>query len=419
MTEVLPVTDISLPEIEAAGSGQRRLRRPAAARGARSGSARWTRLGRADGDADRRAGGDRGDLCRGRARQAALRPAVGDRSRPAPATRAGTAPATSATSTREGRLWVEGRLVHVITSAGRAGHPGRRRAGRRGADRRSPRPPWSGSVPTGTQHVVAVVVPPAEVDAGSAGRRRRWPRRSGDAAPVPLAAVLTVAPAADRHPAQLQDRPRRRGPVGRPGAGRPATGPAVRVLVTGASGALGAATARALAARGDRVTVLQRRPAGLGLPEVLADVADAAAVRRAVAGQDAVVHLAAKVDVHRPVAGVRRGPTSPGTAAVVAACRAAGVGRLVHVSSPSVAHAGSSLVGVGAGPGRSGPGPGGVRAEQGRRRADRAGGRRRRTWRSRRSGRTWSGGRATPSWSAGWSTGPGPAGWCWSGPARR
>ena len=32
MTEALPVTDISLAEIEAAGAGQRRLRRPAAAR---------------------------------------------------------------------------------------------------------------------------------------------------------------------------------------------------------------------------------------------------------------------------------------------------------------------------------------------------------------------------------------------------
>ena len=44
----------------------------------------------------------------------------------------------------------------------------------------------------------------------------------------------------------------------------------MRVLVTGASGMLGSATARALADRGDQVTVLQRRPAGLGLPEVLA-----------------------------------------------------------------------------------------------------------------------------------------------------
>src|SRR5215210_5077246 len=66
----------------------------------------------------------------------------------------------------------------------------------------------------------------------------------------------------------------RGGPLGRSGTGRPAAGTAVRVLVTGASGMLGSATARALAARGDRVTVLQRRASGLGLPEVLADVAD-------------------------------------------------------------------------------------------------------------------------------------------------
>ena len=44
----------------------------------------------------------------------------------------------------------------------------------------------------------------------------------------------------------------------------------MKVLVTGASGMLGGATAQALAARGDDVTVLQRRPAGLGLREVLA-----------------------------------------------------------------------------------------------------------------------------------------------------
>src|SRR3712207_1348518 len=39
-----------------------------------------------------------------------------------------------------------------------------------------------------------------------------------------------------------------------------------------------------------------------------------------------------------------------GTRTVRDACRAAGVGRLVHVSSPSVAHAGTALTGVGAGP---------------------------------------------------------------------
>ena len=53
----------------------------------------------------------------------------------------------------------------------------------------------------------------------------------------------------------------------------------MRVLVTGATGMLGRGVARALADRGDRVTVLQRRPAGLGLPEVLTDISDADSVR--------------------------------------------------------------------------------------------------------------------------------------------
>ena len=123
----------------------------------------------------------------------------------------------------------------------------------------------------------------------------------------------------------------------------------MRVLVTGASGLLGGRTALALAERGDQVTVLQRRPAGLGLPEVLADVADAAAVRQALAGQDAVVHLAAKVNITGPWSAYERANVV-GTRSVVDACLSTGVQRLVQVSSPSVAHAGASLVGVPAGP---------------------------------------------------------------------
>lgn len=112
---------------------------------------------------------------------------------------------------------------------------------------------------------------------------------------------------------------------------------------------LGRGVALALAARGDGVTVLQRRPARLGLPEVLADVADADAVRAAAAGHDAVVHLAAKVNVVGPEAEYLRVNVG-GTRAVVDGCLAARVERLVHVSSPSVAHPGRSLVGRGADP---------------------------------------------------------------------
>ena len=124
----------------------------------------------------------------------------------------------------------------------------------------------------------------------------------------------------------------------------------MKVLVTGASGMLGRETARALAARGEDVRLLQRRPAGLeGFEEVLGSVTDPAACQRAVEGVQAVVHLAAKVSVTGPhpeyVA-----TNVDGTANLLAAARAAGVSRFVMVSSPSVAHAGSALVGVGTTP---------------------------------------------------------------------
>jgi len=123
----------------------------------------------------------------------------------------------------------------------------------------------------------------------------------------------------------------------------------VKVLVTGASGMTGRALATALIARGDTVTVLQRRPSGLDTAEVLGDIADADVVRRAATGQEVVVHLAAKVDVVGPWTDYERANVD-GTRSVVAACRSTGVRRLINISSPSVAHAGAALVGAGAQP---------------------------------------------------------------------
>ena len=126
----------------------------------------------------------------------------------------------------------------------------------------------------------------------------------------------------------------------------------MRVLVTGASGMLGAGVAARAGRRGDDVTVLQRRPAGLAASrEVLGDVADRDAVaRRPWPGRTRSCTWPPRSTSSGPgrstsAANVERHPRPCSTR-----CRAAGVGRLVHVSSPSVAHAGPSLVGAGAGP---------------------------------------------------------------------
>lgn len=122
------------------------------------------------------------------------------------------------------------------------------------------------------------------------------------------------------------------------------------VLVTGASGFLGRAVAAELVAAGHDVRTLQRRPSGVAeATDVLGSVTDADAVARAVDGAEGVVHLAAKVSLAgRPEE--FRAVNVEGTRALLAASERAGVSRFVQVSSPSVAHAGSALAGVGAEP---------------------------------------------------------------------
>ena len=121
----------------------------------------------------------------------------------------------------------------------------------------------------------------------------------------------------------------------------------MRVLVTGASGLLGAATANAIASRGHEIVVFQRRASGLPFDEVRGEILDSEALTRALVGVDGVVHLAAKVSI----TGSRSEFESvnvEGTRQLLQSAKAAGVRSFVHVSSPSVAHDGMPIIGAGA-----------------------------------------------------------------------
>ncbi len=113
---------------------------------------------------------------------------------------------------------------------------------------------------------------------------------------------------------------------------------------------MGRGVVEQLRARGDAVVTLQRTAGNwpAGVEEYLGSVADADLVRRAADHCDAVVHLAAKVGI----TGAAQEFTEvnvQGTRTALAAAQAAGVRRFVHISSPSVAHAGEALVGAPAG----------------------------------------------------------------------
>ncbi|MFC7374611.1 MULTISPECIES: NAD-dependent epimerase/dehydratase family protein [unclassified Brachybacterium] len=122
------------------------------------------------------------------------------------------------------------------------------------------------------------------------------------------------------------------------------------ILVTGASGMLGGAVAATLRDRGARVRAFQRRPAGIpGVEDVTGSLTDAEDVRRAVDGADAVIHLAAKVSISGPEHEYRA-INIGGTENILAAMRSGGGGKLVNVSSPSVAHLGRAIEGLDATP---------------------------------------------------------------------
>ncbi len=122
----------------------------------------------------------------------------------------------------------------------------------------------------------------------------------------------------------------------------------MKVLVTGGSSLIGQGVLSSLVARGDTVASLQRTRAAdldqLGVEQILGDVRDPDAVTTAAGGCDAVVHLAAKVGVIGDWEAYRS-INVDGTANVFDAARHHGIGRVVHVSSPSVAHGGEPIIG--------------------------------------------------------------------------
>lgn len=123
----------------------------------------------------------------------------------------------------------------------------------------------------------------------------------------------------------------------------------MKALVTGGGGFLGGAIVRQLKARGDTpISFTRSRNAWLeeiGVEQRLGDLSDLAALEAAMAGCDLVFHVAAKAGVWGRYADYEA-TNITGTANVIAACRKAGIRKLVYTSTPSIVHTGGDLEGV-------------------------------------------------------------------------
>ena len=116
----------------------------------------------------------------------------------------------------------------------------------------------------------------------------------------------------------------------------------MKVALTGATGFLGLALAERLAAEGHALAALVRptsAPAAraalerLGARLLPGDVTDAASLLPLCAGADLVLHVAAVIGYRRRLVAAMQRVNVEGTRHVLAACRAGGAGRLLHVSS--------------------------------------------------------------------------------------
>lgn len=109
------------------------------------------------------------------------------------------------------------------------------------------------------------------------------------------------------------------------------------MVITGASGLVGAALARELLERGHRVRALYRSDVraleGLDTEVAKADVLDPDSLDQAFKGAEVVYHSAAHVSIDPRDASFTTKVNVEGTRNVIAACKKAGVRRLVHVSS--------------------------------------------------------------------------------------